>query len=106
MKSQHAYLEKQLDSLKAASEPNNDELETLKKLASIISEEDNEIARIIQSSKNLKEKVCKVDICHNTSLKLQVFQVRHLRYILSFLSSEVAYYFYIINSRLWSSRIK
>lgn len=64
MKSQHAYLEKQLDSLKDASKPSKDELETLKKLARIISEEENEIARITQSSKNLKEKVHKVDIYH------------------------------------------
>lgn len=62
LKSQHAYLEKQLDSLKDASKPSKDELETLKKLARIISGEENEIARITQSSKNLKEKVRKVDI--------------------------------------------
>lgn len=62
LKSQHAYLEKQLDSLKDASKPSNDELETLKKLAKMISVEENEIARITQSSKNLKEKVRKENI--------------------------------------------
>lgn len=62
LKSQHAYLEKQLDSLKDASKPSNDELEALKKLTRIISGEENEIARITESSKNLKEKVHKVDI--------------------------------------------
>lgn len=57
--SQHAYLEKQLDSLKAASEPKKDELDTLEKLAKIITKEEKEIARLTQGSKNLKEKVSK-----------------------------------------------
>lgn len=55
--SQHAYLEKQLDSLKAASEPKKDELDSLGKLSKIIAEEEKEIARLIQGSKHFKENV-------------------------------------------------
>lgn len=57
LKSQHSYLEKQLDSLRDASQPKKDELDRLHELKSIISEEENEIDRLIQGSKQLKEKV-------------------------------------------------
>lgn len=55
---QHAYLEKQLSSLKAASQPRKDELDKLKNLTKIISAEEKEIDRLLQGSKQLKEKVC------------------------------------------------
>lgn len=55
--SQHDYLEKQLDSLKAASSPNKDELRRLKELKKVISTEEKEIDRLVQGSKQLKEKV-------------------------------------------------
>ncbi|KAL0450548.1 UNVERIFIED_CONTAM: Structural maintenance of chromosomes protein 4 [Sesamum latifolium] len=49
-------LEKQLDSLKAASEPLKDEVDRLKELGNIISAEEQEINRLMQGSKQLKEK--------------------------------------------------
>ena len=57
MNMQIDYLEKQLDSLKPASEPRNDELNRLEELKKIISAEENEIDRLTQGSKQLKEKV-------------------------------------------------
>ena len=57
MNSQHSYIEKQLDSLKAASQPKKDELERLKALKKIISAEEKEIDRLMDGSKQLKEKV-------------------------------------------------
>lgn len=55
--SQHSYLEKQHDSLKAASQPKKDELDRLEELKNIISAEEKEIDKIVQGSKKLKEKV-------------------------------------------------
>lgn len=55
--SQHSYLEKQHDSLKAASQPKEDELDRLEELKNIISAEEKEIDKIMQGSKKLKEKV-------------------------------------------------
>lgn len=55
---QHNYLEKQLDSLKAASQPRKDEVGRLKDLKKIIAAEEKEIDRLMQGSKQLKEKVC------------------------------------------------
>lgn len=57
LNSQHSYIEKQLDSLKAASQPKKDELERLRELKKIISAEEKEIDRLIDGSKQLKEKV-------------------------------------------------
>ncbi|KAG5540030.1 hypothetical protein RHGRI_020310 [Rhododendron griersonianum] len=56
LKTEHGYLEKHLDSLKAASEPNKDELDRLEELRKIISAEENEIDRLTQGSKQLNEK--------------------------------------------------
>lgn len=57
LNSEHSYLEKQLDSLKAASQPKEDELKRLEDLKKTISAEQKEIDRLIQGSKELKEKV-------------------------------------------------
>lgn len=57
LNSQHSYLEKQIGSLEAASQPKKDELDQLRKLDSIISAEENKIDELIQGSKQLKEKV-------------------------------------------------
>lgn len=59
LKSQHSYLEKQLDSLKAASQPSMDEIDRLEELKNIISAEEEEIEKIVIGSKDLKEKVCR-----------------------------------------------
>ncbi|GLU22194.1 hypothetical protein SLE2022_382860 [Rubroshorea leprosula] len=56
LNSQHKYLEKQLDSLDAASRPKKDEINRLQELKKIISAEEEEIDRLIQGSKQLKEK--------------------------------------------------
>lgn len=55
--SQHDYIEKQLDSLKAASRPKKDELDRLKELKKIILAEEREVNRLTDGSKQLKEKV-------------------------------------------------
>lgn len=57
LNSQHGYIEKQLDSLEAASQPRKDELDRLEELKKIISTEEKEIDELIQGSKKLKEKV-------------------------------------------------
>lgn len=57
LNTQHVYLDKQLDSLKAASQPKQDELDRLVELRKIISAEETEIDRLTQGSKQLKEKV-------------------------------------------------
>lgn len=54
---EHSYIEKQLGSLKAASEPKKDELNRLEELKKIIVAEEKEIDRLVQGSKQLKEKV-------------------------------------------------
>lgn len=51
-------LEKQLDSLKAAAKPTRGEVDRLKELENIISAEKSEINRLLNGSKELKEKVC------------------------------------------------
>lgn len=58
LNSEHSYLEKQLDSLEVASQPGKDELDRLEDLKKIISEEETEIDKLIEGSKELKEKVC------------------------------------------------
>lgn len=57
MTSQHKYIEKQLDSLEAASNPQQDELDRLEELKKIISAEEREVNRLIDGSKQLKRKV-------------------------------------------------
>lgn len=57
LNSEHGYLEKQLDSLEAASQPKADEVKRLKELKTIISSEEKQIDTLTQGSKNLKEKV-------------------------------------------------
>lgn len=57
MKSQHRDLEKQLYSLKMASEPKKDEIDKLQELKQIIAVEEKEIERLTNGSKKLKEKV-------------------------------------------------
>lgn len=56
LNSEHNYLEKQLASLEAASQPKTDEIERLKELKKIISKEEKEIEKLEKGSKQLKEK--------------------------------------------------
>lgn len=57
LKSQHGDLEKQLESLKLASEPKRDEVDRVKQLEKIVSAKQEEIDRLTQGSKKLKAKV-------------------------------------------------
>lgn len=59
LRSQQHYLEKQLETLKAASEPVDDEVDRVKELKKIITTEEKELDRLTQGSKQLKEKVIK-----------------------------------------------
>lgn len=57
LNAQHSYIEKQLDSLKAASEPKKDEVNRLKELDRIISAEQTQLEKLVKCSSNLKERV-------------------------------------------------
>lgn len=57
LQSQYSDLEKDLDSLKAASKPGKDELDRLEELKKIMRDEEKEIARVMSGSKKLKEMV-------------------------------------------------
>lgn len=57
LNSQHSYIEKQLASLEAASQPKTDELNRLKQLQKIIATEELEINKLNEGSKQLKEEV-------------------------------------------------
>ena len=58
LNSQYGYLEKQIGSLEAASQPKKDELDKLDELKNQIAAEEKEIQKLIQGSQQLKEKVC------------------------------------------------
>ncbi|PRQ20033.1 putative structural maintenance of chromosomes protein [Rosa chinensis] len=83
LSSQHSYLEMQIGSLEAASQPKKDEVDQLRKLDSIISAEGNKIDELIQGSKQLKEKV--LELQHNIenaggeSLKVQKSKVNKIK---------------------------
>ena len=53
----YSYIEKQLDSLKSASEPKKDEVNKLKELDRIISAEQAELEKLVKCSSDLKERV-------------------------------------------------
>ncbi|KAJ6834241.1 structural maintenance of chromosomes protein 4 [Iris pallida] len=52
----HKYIEKQIDSLRVASQPKKDELNRLKELESIISTEERELEKLSKCSIKLKER--------------------------------------------------
>jgi structural maintenance of chromosome 4 len=56
MNAQYSYNEKRLDSLKAASQPKDDELGRMKELDDIISTEQVELKKLAKSSSKLKDK--------------------------------------------------
>ncbi|GAB2234374.1 hypothetical protein Drorol1_Dr00003624 [Drosera rotundifolia] len=60
LKTQNEYLENQLNSLRAASQPRKDEVDRLKHLKQEISTEENEIYRLSESSKELKSKAAEI----------------------------------------------
>lgn len=57
LKSQHEYIEGQLESLEAASLPKKDEVGRLKELGKTISSEEEKISQLMEGSKQLKDKV-------------------------------------------------
>ncbi|KAL0377550.1 UNVERIFIED_CONTAM: Structural maintenance of chromosomes protein 4 [Sesamum radiatum] len=86
-------LEKQLDSLKAASEPLKDEVDRLKELGNIISAEEKEIDRLMQGSKQLKEKALglqnKIENAGGERLKNQKSKVNKIQSDIDKNSSEI-----------------
>ncbi|GFY87732.1 structural maintenance of chromosome 3 [Actinidia rufa] len=87
MNMQIIYLEKQLDSLKAALEPRNDELNRLEELKKIIFAEENEIDRLTQGSKQLKEKALelqhKIENAGGERLKTQKSKVNKIETLIN-----------------------
>jgi len=57
LNSQHSYIENQLASLEAASQPKKDEIDRLEQLNKIIAAEEMEINNLTDGSKQLKEEV-------------------------------------------------
>ncbi|KAJ6369962.1 hypothetical protein OIU76_028261 [Salix suchowensis] len=83
LNTEHSYLDKQLGSLKAASEPKKDELNRLEELKRIIVTEEKEIDRLIQGSKQLKEKALelqnKIENAGGERLKSQKAKVNKIQ---------------------------
>ncbi|KAL3567974.1 hypothetical protein D5086_030625 [Populus alba] len=83
LNTEHSYLEKQLGSLKAASEPKKDELDRLEELKRIIVTEEKEIDRLILGSKKLKEKTLelqsKIENAGGERLKSQKAKVNRIQ---------------------------
>ncbi|KAL5741248.1 hypothetical protein ACOSP7_027980 [Xanthoceras sorbifolium] len=79
LNSEHGYLEKQLDSLEAASQPKRDEIGRLEELKKIITAEEKEIDQLVQGSKKLKEKAVelqsKIENAGGEKLKSQKLKV-------------------------------
>ncbi|GAB4831650.1 hypothetical protein Ancab_005662 [Ancistrocladus abbreviatus] len=75
LKTQHDYLESQLSSLRAASQPRKEEVNRLEELKKVTSAEEKEIDRLAQGSKELKHKAMelqsKVDNVGGERLKTQ-----------------------------------
>ncbi|XP_034707420.1 structural maintenance of chromosomes protein 4 [Vitis riparia] len=93
LKSQHSYLEKQLDSLKAASKPRKDELNRLEVLNKTISAEEKEIERLIEGSKQLKDKALelqsKIENAGGERLKLQKSKVNKIQFDIDKSNTEI-----------------
>ncbi|XP_026440305.1 structural maintenance of chromosomes protein 4-like, partial [Papaver somniferum] len=83
LREQHAYIEKQLDSLKAASQPKQEELDRLEELKSVISAEEKELERLTKGSKKLKEKALdlqsKIENAGGERLKKQKTKVNQIQ---------------------------
>lgn len=62
LNAQYGYIEKQLGSLKAASQPRRDELDRLKELEKKVSFEEKELERLTKGSKKLMEKASELQI--------------------------------------------
>ncbi|KAH9676507.1 Structural maintenance of chromosomes protein 4 [Citrus sinensis] len=84
---------KELDSLKAASEPRKDEIDRLEELQKIISAEEKEIEKIVNGSKDLKEKALqlqsKVENAGGEKLKAQKLKVDKIQSDIDKSSTEI-----------------
>ncbi|KAG1358997.1 structural maintenance of chromosomes protein 4 [Cocos nucifera] len=93
LNAQHSYIEKQLDSLKAASEPKRDEVNRLKELDRIISEEQTELEKLVQCSSNLKERASelqkKIENAGGEMLKNQKLKVTKIQSDIDKASTEI-----------------
>lgn len=93
LKARHDYLEKQLESLKAASKPGKDELDRLEELRKIISKEEKEIHKLTLGSKKLKEKASeyqkKIENAGGEKLKNQKLKVEKIQSDIDKSSSEI-----------------
>ncbi|XXG57520.1 hypothetical protein AAC387_Pa03g4653 [Persea americana] len=83
LNAQYGYIEKQLESLKAASQPSRDELDRLEELDNVVSLEEKELEKLARGSKKLKEKASELqtkienaggEILKNQKLKVDKIQ--------------------------------
>nr|DAD33158.1 TPA_asm: hypothetical protein HUJ06_012009 [Nelumbo nucifera] len=83
LNAQHSYIEKQLGSLEAASQPVKDELDRLEELNKIISHEEKELGRLTKGSKQLKDKALvlqgKIENAGGERLKSQKSKVNKIQ---------------------------
>ncbi|XP_008796541.2 structural maintenance of chromosomes protein 4 [Phoenix dactylifera] len=90
---QHSYIEKQLDSLKSATEPKKDEVNRLKELDRIISAEQAELERLVKCSSNLKERATelqkKIENAGGEMLKNQKLKVMKIQSDIDKTSTEI-----------------
>ncbi|KAJ4707448.1 Structural maintenance of chromosomes protein [Melia azedarach] len=93
LNSQHSYLEKQLYSLEIASQPKKDELDRLEELKRIVSAEEKEIDKLINGSKDLKEKALqlqgKIENAGGEKLKAQKLKVDKIQSDIDKTSTEI-----------------
>ncbi|XP_042498778.1 structural maintenance of chromosomes protein 4 [Macadamia integrifolia] len=93
LNAQYSYIEKQLGSLKAASQPRQDELDRLEELNNIISIEEKELRRLTEGSKQLKEKAFelqrKIENAGGEKLKLQKAKVKKIQSDIDKSSTEI-----------------
>ncbi|XP_054803249.1 structural maintenance of chromosomes protein 4 [Prosopis cineraria] len=93
LNSQHSYIEKQLASLEASSQPKKDELDRLEQLKKIISTEELEISKLTDGSKQLKEEALKlqrnIENAGGERLKLQKSKVEKIQSDIDKSNSEI-----------------
>ncbi|XP_058082082.1 structural maintenance of chromosomes protein 4 isoform X2 [Magnolia sinica] len=93
LNTQHDYIEKQLDSLKVASQPRREELDRLEELNRIISFEEKELERLTKGSKKLHEKASelqtKIENAGGERLKNQKLKVEKIQSDINKTSTEI-----------------
>nr|XP_029121753.1 structural maintenance of chromosomes protein 4 isoform X2 [Elaeis guineensis] len=93
LNAQYSYIEKQLDSLKSASEPKKDEVNKLKELDRIISAEQAELENLVKCSSDLKEQASelqkKIENAGGEMLKNQKLKVTNLQSDIDKTSTEI-----------------